>query len=244
MRTIGLIGGMSWESTVVYYQRANELVRDRLGGLNSARIIMDSMNFEEISALQKSDRWDLAALRLAQSAEGLEKAGADMILICTNTMHKVMDEVQCAVRVPLVHIGDTVAARVHEAGLTKVGLLGTAFTMEQDFYKDRIAGHGLEVITPEAGDRAFIHRVIFEELACGVISDESRAAYQRIIEGLVARGAQGIILGCTEIELLIKASDSSVPVFPTAAIHIEAAVDLALDPSWDPAAQSPELLSV
>lgn len=244
MRTIGLIGGMSWESTVVYYQRANELVRDRLGGLNSARIIMDSMNFEEISALQKSDRWDLAAQRLAQSAEGLEKAGAEMILICTNTMHKVMDEVQCAVRVPLVHIGDTVAARVHEAGLTKVGLLGTAFTMEQDFYKDRIAGHGLEVITPEAGDRAFIHRVIFEELACGVISDESRTAYQRIIEGLVARGAQGIILGCTEIELLIKASDSSVPVFPTAAIHIEAAVDLALDPSWDPAAQSPELLSV
>lgn len=230
MRTIGLIGGMSWESTAVYYREANELVRARLGGLNSARILLASVNFAEISRLQREGAWDEAEAVLVEQARVLERAGADMILICTNTMHLLFDGVQGAVDARVLHIGDVTADAIRAAGLTQVGLLGTAFTMEKEFYRDRIAAHGLEVIVPEAEDRALVHRAIFDELAVGVLSDETRAAFRAIINRLVARGAQGVILGCTEIELLIGTADSPVPVFPTARLHIEAAVDLALAP--------------
>ncbi|MBN9613472.1 MAG: aspartate/glutamate racemase family protein [Actinobacteria bacterium] len=228
MKTIGLIGGMSWESTAVYYREANEMVRDRLGGLNSAKIALASLNFDEISELQKAARWDEAGEVLAQTARGLEAAGADMILICTNTMHLLIDQVQAAVQVPVLHIGDVAADAVRDEGLEKVGLLGTAFTMEKEFYRERIASHGIEVIVPDAEDRALVHRAIFEELAMGIVSDETRAAFRRIIDKLIAEGAQGIILGCTEIELLVCQDDSPVPVFPTARLHIEAAVERAL----------------
>lgn len=228
MQTIGLIGGMSWESTAVYYREANEMVRDRLGGLNSAKIALASLNFDEISELQKAAKWDEAGEILAETARGLEAAGADMILICTNTMHLLIDQVQAAVDAPVLHIGDVAADAVRAHGLRTVGLLGTAFTMEKEFYRERIASHGLEVIVPDAADRALVHRAIFEELAVGIVSDETRAAFRRIIDRLIADGAQGIILGCTEIELLVCQDDSPVPVFPTARLHIEAAVERAL----------------
>lgn len=228
MQTIGLIGGMSWESTAVYYREANELVRDRLGGLHSARILLASLDFHEISELQKAGEWDAAGEILARCARGLEASGADMVLICTNTMHLLVDTVQAAVGVPVLHIGDTAAAAVRARGLRRVALLGTAFTMEKPFYRERIAEHGIEVLVPDEADRAEIHRAIFKELAVGVISEDTRAEFRAIIERLVARGAEGIILGCTEIELLIGSEDSPVPVFPTARLHIEAAVERAL----------------
>lgn len=228
MQTIGLIGGMSWESTAIYYREANELVRDRLGGLHSARILLASLDFHDISELQRAGRWEEAGRTLADCARGLEAAGADMILICTNTMHLLVDAVQAAVDVPVVHIGDTVAAAVRARGLERVALLGTAFTMEKPFYRERIAQHGIEVLVPDEADRAEVHRAIFEELALGVIREETRAEFRSVIERLIARGAQGVILGCTEIELLIGPGDSPVPVFPTARLHIEAAVDRAL----------------
>ncbi len=228
MQTIGLIGGMSWESTAVYYREANELVRDRLGGLNSAEMVLASVNFAEISKLQREGDWDQAAAILVEKARGLEHAGADMILICTNTMHLLIDAIQAAVDVPVLHIGDVVAEAVQAQGLDRVALLGTAFTMEKAFYRERIASHGIEVIVPEAEDRATLHRTIFEELAVGIISEASRAEFQAIIDRLVAKGAEGIILGCTEIELLIGQGDSPIPVFPTAKLHIEAAVERAL----------------
>ena len=228
MKTIGLLGGMSWESTAVYYSVANQLVRDRLGGLNSAKIVLDSLNFAEIAQLQRADEWDRAAEVLTLHAQRLERAGADMILICTNTMHLLYDHVQEAVTVPVIHIGDAAAAAARKQNLQKVGLLGTAFTMEKDFYRERIASHGLEVIVPEPADRALVHRAIFEELAVGIISESTRAMFQRIMADLVAAGAQGVVLGCTEIELLVHAEDCQVPVFPTARIHIETAVDAAL----------------
>ncbi len=228
MQTIGLIGGMSWESTAIYYREANQLVRERLGGLNSAKIAMTSLNFQEISELQQTASWDEAAALLAREARGLERAGADMILICTNTMHLLYEQVRAATAVPLLHIGDTVAEAVLSHNLRRVGLIGTAFTMEQAFYRERIESHGLEVLVPQSEDREFVHRVIFEELAVGVISDETRDAFREILGRLVAAGAEGIILGCTEIELLVRQEDSPVPVFPTALIHIEAAVDRAL----------------
>lgn len=228
MRTIGLIGGMSWESTEVYYRTANELVRDRLGGLNSAKILLASMNFQEISELQTAGRWEDAGNQLAETARGLERAGANMILICTNTMHLLVDQVQAAVSIPVLHIGDVAARAVRAKHLDRVALLGTAFTMEKAFYRERLAGHGIDVLVPGEADRAEIHRAIFEELAVGIVSEETRARFRDIIARVVAEGAQGVILGCTEIELLVGAEDSPVPVFPTARLHIEAAVELAL----------------
>ncbi|MGW1883214.1 aspartate/glutamate racemase family protein [Streptomyces sp. NPDC001970] len=228
MKTIGLIGGMSWESSAEYYRLLNELVRERAGGLHSARCILHSVDFAEIEELQVAGEWDQAGEILAEAARGLAAAGADFLLICTNTMHKVADQVAAAVPVPLLHLGDATAEAVKAVGVAKAGLLGTAFTMEQDFYRDRLAGHGLEVLTPDAAGRAEVHRVIYEELCLGVVREESRRAYQRVIGELVEQGAEGIILGCTEIELLIRPEDSPVPVFATTRLHAEAAVRAAL----------------
>lgn len=228
MRTIGLIGGMSWESTAEYYRILNERTRERLGGLHSARCVLHSLDFAEIEQLQVQGRWAEAGEVLAAAARSLEAAGADLLLICTNTMHKVADSVEAAVSVPLLHLADATAAAVRAAGLRRVGLLGTAFTMEQDFYRGRLAAGGLDVRVPDSEGRALVHRVIYEELCLGVVRDASRAAYRRVVEDLVAEGAEGVILGCTEIELLIGPEDSPVPVFPTARLHAEAAVDAAL----------------
>jgi len=230
-RLIGMLGGMSWESTAEYYRLANEGVRDRLGGLHSARIVLASVNFAEIEALQVAGDWDRAGDILAAEAARLEAAGAELLLLCTNTMHKVADRVQAAVGIPLLHLADTTAAAVGAAGQTTVGLLATGFTMEQDFYRDRLAGHGLRVLVPERADRAAVHRIIYDELCRGVIREESRQIYRQVIDRLVAAGAQGIILGCTEIELLIGPADSPVPVFPTTRLHVEAALAASLGPA-------------
>ena len=231
MRTIGLIGGMSFESSAVYYRQINETVRARLGGLASAEIIMHSVNFEEIVALQKAGRWDQAADRLARAAEGLERAGADCILICTNTMHLVADAISATAPIPLLHIVDVTAAAVRAAGIERVGLLGTRFTMEQGFYRNRMSErHGLRVIVPGAEDRETIHRIIYEELCLGVVTAKSRGEYRRIMESIASQGAQAIILGCTEISLLVGQQDSAVPLFDTTAIHARAAAEEALSP--------------
>jgi aspartate racemase len=229
-RVIGMLGGMSWESTAEYYRLANELVRDRLGGLHSARLVLSSLDFAEIEALQVAGAWDRAGAILAAEAARLERAGAELLVLCTNTMHKVADQVQVAVSIPLVHLADTTAAAACAAGLTTVGLLATRFTMEQDFYRDRLADHGLRVLVPDADDRTEVHRIIYDELCRGVILEESRQTYRELIVRLVTAGAQGIILGCTEIELLIRPADSPVPVFPTTRLHVEAAVFAALQP--------------
>ncbi|WP_138732552.1 aspartate/glutamate racemase family protein [Modestobacter excelsi] len=227
-RLIGMLGGMSWESTAQYYRLANELVRERLGGLHSARILLASLDFAEIERLQAAGEWGRAGQVLAEEAARLELAGAEVLLLCTNTMHKVADQVQAAIGIPLLHLADTTAAAVQAAGLGTVGLVATAYTMEQDFYRDRLSGHGLRVLVPDAPDRAEVHRVIYEELCLGVVRDESREVYRQVIERLVAGGAEGIVLGCTEIELLVGAEDSPVPVFPTTRLHVEAAVDASL----------------
>ncbi|WP_370944612.1 aspartate/glutamate racemase family protein [Amycolatopsis sp. cg5] len=229
MRMIGLLGGMSWESSAEYYRLLNELVRDRLGGLHSARCVLTSLDFAEIERLQAEARWDEAGELLADAARGLEKAGADVVLLCTNTMHKVAGAVEAAIDVPFLHLADATARAVTAAKLATVGLLGTAFTMEQDFYRDRLARHGLTMLVPDARDRAFVHRVIYEELCLGVVREDSREGYREIIGRLVAGGAEGVILGCTEIELLVSAEDSPVPVFPTTRLHAEAAVAFALE---------------
>jgi aspartate racemase len=228
MLTIGLLGGMSWESTAEYYRLANELVRDRLGGLHSAQLVLYSVDFAPVEEMQVAGEWDAAGALLASAAQSVEAAGADLIVLCTNTMHLVADQVASAVSVPFVHLVDVTADAIAQAGVHRVGLLGTAFTMEQPFYRDRLVAHGLEVIVPDRADRAEVHRVIYDELCLGVVTDESRRAFQEIIGRLVAQGAEGVILGCTEIELLIGAPDSPVPVFPTTRIHVEAALDLAL----------------
>lgn len=228
-RLIGMIGGMSWESSAEYYRLANELVQARLGGLHSARVLLASVDFADVEQLQVTGRWDEAARLLADIAKGLEAAGADLLLLCTNTMHKVADQVQAAVSIPLLHLADTVAAAVTRAGLCTIGLLGTAFTMEQGFYRDRLRSHGLRVFVPDADDRADVHRVIYDELCRGIVQEESRAVYRAVIGRLVQAGAEGVVLGCTEIELLITASDSPVPLFPTTRLHVEAAVDAALE---------------
>lgn len=228
MRLIGLLGGMSWESTAQYYRLANELVRERVGGLASARVLLHSVDFAEVERLQAQGRWDQAGQLLATAAAGLEAGGAQLLLMCTNTMHKVADAVEDAVSIPLLHIGDATAAAVRQEGISRVGLLATAYTMEQPFLRDRLAGHGLAVLVPEADDRALVHRVIYEELCLGVVTEQSRRAYREVIGRLVAAGAEGIILGCTEIELLVDQSDSAVPVFPTTRLHVEAAVTAAL----------------
>ncbi|MFJ5678400.1 aspartate/glutamate racemase family protein [Streptomyces sp. NPDC093097] len=228
MKTIGLIGGMSWESTAEYYRLLNELARERLGGLHSAKCVLYSVDFAEIERLQVEGRWDEAGDVLAEAARALEAAGADLLLICTNTMHKVADRVSSAVGVPLLHLADTTAEAVRGKGLRRIGLLGTAFTMEQDFYRARLAGHGLDVLVPEAAGRETVHRVIYEELCVGLVKEESRDAFVAVIDDLIAAGAEGIVLGCTEIELLIGPQDSPVPVFPTTRLHAEAALAHAL----------------
>ncbi|MFG2823406.1 aspartate/glutamate racemase family protein [Kitasatospora sp. NPDC048365] len=228
MKTIGLLGGMSWESTAEYYRLLNELTRERLGGLHSAKCVLYSVDFAEVERLQVAGDWEAAGELLAEAARSVQAAGADLLLICTNTMHKVADRVAEAVSVPLLHLADATAGAVLAAGVRRVGLLGTAFTMEQDFYRERLAGHGLEVLVPDAAGRALVHRVIYEELCVGVVREESREAYRKVIAELVAAGAEGVVLGCTEIELLVGAGDSPVPVFPTTRIHAEAAVTAAL----------------
>lgn len=230
MKVIGLLGGMSWESSAEYYRIVNQRVRDRLGGLHSARCLMWSFDFAEIEALQHAGRWDEATRLLVEAARRLERGGADFIVLCTNTMHRMADDLQAAIGLPLLHIADPTAALIKAAGLRRVGLLGTAFTMEQDFYKGRlVARHGLEVLVPDARDRALVHRVIYDELVRGVVEPASRAAYREIIGRLVSQGAEAVILGCTEIMLLVRPEDSTVPLFDTTTIHAEAAVELALE---------------
>lgn len=225
---IGLLGGMSWESSAEYYRLLNEGVRERMGGLHSARVLLSSVDFAEIEHLQATGRWDEAGQALGAEAERLEAGGAELILLCTNTMHKVADDIAAATAVPLLHLADTTAVAVQAAGITTVALLGTAFTMEQDFYRGRLARHGLQVLTPPAGDRAEVHRIIYEELCLGTVRHESRETYRRIMTDLVAAGAEGIIYGCTEIELLVGPSDTTVPTFPTTALHVRAALDRVL----------------
>ena len=222
MKVIGLLGGMSWESSLEYYRVVNQRVRERLGGFHSAHCVLYSVDFAEIEELQAAGHWEVAGKRLDEAAAALRQAGADFLVLCTNTMHKVADQIT---GLPLLHLGDATAAAVLGAGVRRVGLLGTAFTMEQDFYVDRLAGHGLDVLVPPGEDRTEVHRVIYEELVLGVVRDESRQAYREVIGRLVERGAEGVILGCTEIELLVGAQDSPVPVFPTTRLHVEAAVD-------------------
>jgi aspartate racemase len=228
VKTIGLLGGMSWESSALYYRLLNETVRDRLGGLHSARCVLLSVDFAEIERLQVAGDWARAGELLAADAKTLEAAGAELVLLCTNTMHKVARALTDAITVPLLHVGDVTADAVRAAGITRVGLLGTAFTMEQPFLTDRLADRGLHVMLPDPVDRALVHRVIYEELCLGIVRDESRAAFRAVIERLVADGADGVILGCTEIELLIAPDDVDVPVFPTSRLHVEAAVAAAL----------------
>lgn len=228
MKTIGLLGGMSWQSTIEYYRILNEEVASRLGGLHSAKIVMYSVDFDGIAEMQRRGDWVTAGRVLAEAAQGLERAGADMVLICTNTMHIVADAVQQAVRIPLVHLADVTAARVKRAGLTRVGLLGTRYTMEKGFLKDRLASLGLTVHVPEAEDREEVHRIIYEELCRGIITEESRRRVKDVAERLAARGAEGILLGCTELPLLIRPGDLSVPEFDTTRIHAETAVEMAL----------------
>ena len=229
MKRIGLIGGMSWESSLEYYRLVNEGVKARLGGLHSADCVMRSVDFAEIEVLQKEGRWQEAAESMLAAAHSLEAAGADFVVLCTNTMHIVADEMQAGMRVPLLHIADATAERIKAAGISKVGLLGTNFTMQKDFYKGRLVqAHGLDVLIPPEDEREIVHRVIYDELVVGQINPESRLAYKQIMGHLVEAGAQGIILGCTEIGLLVKPEDSSVPLFDTTGIHAEAAVAYAL----------------
>jgi aspartate racemase len=227
-RLIGMIGGMSWESSAEYYRLANELVAARLGGLHSARLILASVDFAEVERLQVTAQWDEAGRLLARVAQGLEAAGAELLVLCTNTMHKVADHVQAAVSIPFLHVADATAAAVKNAGIGTIGLLGTAFTMEQDFYQERLVSRNLRVLVPGADDRAEVHRIIYDELCLGIIQESSRETYRATINRLVEAGAEGVILGCTEIELLIGPSDSPVPVFPTTRVHVEAAVAAAL----------------
>lgn len=224
MKTLGLLGGMSWESTLPYYRQINETVRERLGGLHSARLLLYSVDFAEVERLQHAGDWVAAGALLGRAACSLRDGGAQLLVICTNTMHKVADAIEAASGLPLLHIADPTGAAIRAAGLSRVGLLGTRFTMEQDFYRRRLAErHGLEVIVPEAEARERVHRIIYDELCLGRIRDESRREYQAIIAGLVAQGAQGVILGCTEIGLLIGPDDVAVPRFDTAALHARAA---------------------
>jgi aspartate racemase len=219
MKTIGLIGGMSWESTTEYYQIINHTVKEELGGLHSAKCILYSVDFQEIEECQSSGDWDKSAAILSQAAAGLEKAGADFILICTNTMHKVAGQIQKNISVPILHIADVTADELEKHGIQKVALLGTKYTMEQDFYKKKLLDRGIDVLIPDASERLFINDVIYNELCLGIIREESKRAYLRIIEKLVNSGAQGVILGCTEIGLLVKQSDTSIPLFDTTYLH-------------------------
>lgn len=229
MKTIGLIGGMSWESTQSYYRVINELVKSRLGGLHSAKIVLVSVDFAEIEALQVAGDWQQAGEMLARAAQSVERAGADFVLLCTNTMHKIAPAIEAAIKIPLLHIADPTAAAIKQAGLQKIALLGTRFTMEQDFYRGRLqAQHGLEVLLPDAAQRQDVHRIIYEELCLGLLTSTAQHCYRAVIAELIAQGAQGIILGCTEISLLVSQADASVPLFDTTALHANAAVEWAL----------------
>ena len=228
MKTIGLIGGMSWESSALYYRQVNERIRDCLGGLHSGRVILYSVDFHDVERLQRAGDWDAAGIVLAQAARSLELAGADFLVLCTNTMHKVSAAIEAAVAIPLLHIADPTALRIRSDGHSRVGLLGTLFTMEQSFYRERLERHGLEVITPNAQDRALVHRVIYEELCIGNVLAQSRLDYQRIMANLVRSGAQAIVLGCTEITLLVGPSDAQVALYDTTSLHALAAADAAM----------------
>ncbi|EKO5152613.1 aspartate/glutamate racemase family protein [Vibrio fluvialis] len=229
MKTIGMIGGMSWESTLSYYKAINEGVKAALGGLNSAQICLYSVNFEPIEKLQHEGKWDETAQLLAQAAKSVEAGGANFLLICTNTMHKVAPEIEAQISIPILHIADATAKQLQQDGIKRVGLLGTRFTMEQEFYKGRLQQQfGIDVLIPDAEQRQQVHRVIYEELCLGTIRPESRAQYVEIVEDLHRRGAQAVILGCTEIALLIQQHDTDVPLYDTTKIHAEQAVQLAL----------------
>ncbi|MCU4345020.1 aspartate/glutamate racemase family protein [Acinetobacter pittii] len=229
MKTIGLLGGMSWESTALYYQQINRMVQNKLGKLHSAKIILNSVDFEEIAALQSKGLWQEAGAYLAEQAQNLEKAGADCILVCTNTMHKVAAQIEESITIPLIHIADATAKEILSQNIGKVALLGTAFTMEQDFYKARLQDYGIDVIIPNEEDRKTVHRIIYEELCLGVINPDSQQKYIAIVERLIAEGAQGIILGCTEICMLIGELKFSVPLFDTTTIHAKEAVSFSLN---------------
>lgn len=229
MKTIGLIGGMSWESTALYYRQINEAVKARRGGLHSAKLLLLSVDFAEIAALQRAGDWAAAGDTLAQAARTLQTAGADFLVLCTNTMHIVAPAIEAAVTIPLLHVADPTAEAIRAAGFNKVGLIGTRFTMEQRFYKDRLVEQfGLQVLVPNDADRDTVHRIIFEELCLGKTTDASRAEYRRVMADLVSQGAQCIILGCTEITLLVGAQDATVPLFDTTGLHAAAAAGMAL----------------
>jgi aspartate racemase len=229
MKTIGLLGGMSWESTALYYRIINETVRDRLGSLHSARLILASVDFHEIERLQRTGDWDRAGELLAQSARSIEAAGAQNLVLCTNTMHKVAPAIESAIRIPLLHIADPTGEAIVRAGHRRIGLLGTRFTMEQEFYRARLQTRfDLDVLTPEADDRDVVHRIIYEELCLGRVLEPSCQAYREVIARLVARGAQAIVMGCTEIAMLVSAGDSSVPLFDTTHLHAVAAAEWAM----------------
>ena len=231
MKTIGLIGGMSWESTVPYYRLINEAVRARLGGLHSAKLVLHSVDFHEVERLQREGDWAQAGELMAGAARSLEAAGADFLVLCTNTMHKVAGSIESAVPIPLLHIADATGDAIRQAGHSTVGLLGTRFTMEEAFYRDRLRErHGLQVLVPDEADRGIVHRVIYEELCLGLVRPGSRAEYARILAGLAARGAQAVILGCTEISMLVGPGDSELPLFDTTAVHAQAAAVRALGP--------------
>jgi aspartate racemase len=230
VKRIGLLGGMSWESSAEYYRLINEATRDRLGGLHSADCLLRSVDFVEVERLQRAGDWNEAGALLAAEAAALEAGGAELLVLCTNTMHKVADAITDAIEIPFVHIADTTAQAVLGRGLKTVGLLATAYTMEQDFYVGRLREvHGLDVLVPDEPDRRIVHDVIYQELCVGVIDDDSRTEYRRIIAGLADRGAEGILLGCTEIDLLVGPDDAPVPVFDTTRLHAYRAVDLALE---------------
>lgn len=230
MKTISLIGGMSWESSLEYYRLINQTVQAKLGGFHSAKSLMVSVDFAEIETLQQQARWSEAADLLVRAAQSLEKGEADFVILCTNTMHKAAAEIQAHIHIPFLHIADATAQKIKDTGLKRVGLLGTRFTMEEDFYKSRLTqGYGLEVVIPNPSERQIVHRVIYDELVKGEIRQEAKEQYVEIIEHLVREGAQGVILGCTEIGLLVKDGDCRVPLFDTTRIHAEAAVEFALD---------------
>lgn len=229
MQTIGLLGGMSWESTETYYREINEGIRARLGGLHSAKICLYSVDFDEIEKLQLAGNWEETAVILSQAAKRVEAGGADFLVICTNTMHKVVPEIEANIKIPVLHIADATAEQIIAKGISKVGLLGTKFTMEQDFYKGRLSEkHGVDVIIPETADRELVHKVIYSELCLGTISEQSREEYVRIIESLAEQGAEAVILGCTEIALLVQQQHTHVPLFDTTSIHANKAVERAL----------------
>lgn len=244
LNVVGLLGGMSWESTMPYYRLINEAIRDRLGGLHSAKIVLYSVDFDEIVQLQRAGDWDAAGFAMAEAARSLELAGADFIVVCTNTMHKVAPAIEQAVGIPLLHIADAAAEAIHRAGLKTVGLLGTKFTMEQGFYRERLERrHGLTVLTPDEDDREAVHRIIFDELCVGKVAAQSRERYRQVMQRLVQKGAQAVILGCTEISILVSQSDAEVPLFDTTRLHALKAAEWALMGAMTASRTEPQALA-